>query len=185
MRLFLILLLGTLYCCSLEPTYFAPKLVEELARYVGAELPSAYNNIELYVRTDTSGICQTAVGALYCVYKAGYRQHYATFPLFLAHALNQRIAVASALLHQCGAFFFPLDSAAAAHYARLSPSARRATLCQPLGRQRWTLKPEVARAPSRQTALYYLFLGNCGIGFDDYNARYFITEGFIKTATAL
>jgi hypothetical protein len=179
MRLLLILLLGTLFSCASELTYFAPQLVEELARNAGTVPPSSYNFIDLYVRTDTSGISRTNVGALYRVYQAGYTQQYATFPPFLADALNQRVAVVSHLLRLRGADFFPLDSAAAVHYARLSPSARVTAVCQPIGPQRWTLKPEVAHAQGVQTALYYLFLGNYRISFDDYIGHYVIRKGVI------
>jgi hypothetical protein len=179
MRLFLFVLLATRCSCSPEPSYFAPQLVEQLAHNAGAVPPSGYNFIPLYVRTDSSGIGQTNVEALYRVYQAGYTQQYATFAPFLGAALNQHLIVASGLLQRRNAQFFPLDSAAAVHYARLSPAARVATLCQPVGTQRWTLKPEVARAPGVQTALYYLFLGNYNVGFDDYAGHYVITKGLI------
>ena len=182
MRLLLFLLLTTLCSCSPEPTYFAPQLVKQLAHNAGAEPPSGYNFIPLYVRTDSSGISRTTVGTLYRVYQAGYTHQYATFPPFLGDALNQRLPVASRLLHLRNAQFFPLDSAAAVHYARLSPAARVAALCQPVGPQRWSLKPEVARAPGVQTALYYLFLGNYKVGFDDYSGHHVITKGLIEPA---
>lgn len=182
MRLILFLLLATLCSCSPEPTYFAPQLVEQLAHNAGAVPPSGYNFIPLYVRTDTSGISRANVGSLYRVYQAGYTHQYTTFAPFLVDALNQRLPVASRLLHLRKAQFFPLDSAAAVHYARLSPAARVAALCQPVGPQRWSLKPEVARAPSVQTALYYLFLGNYNVGFDDYSGHYVITKGLIGPA---
>ena len=182
MRLLLFLLLATLCSCSPEPIYFAPQLVEQLAHNAGAVTPSGYNFIPLYVRTDTSGISRTNVGSLYRVYQAGYTHQYTTFAPFLVDALNQRLPVASRLLHLRNAQFFPLDSAAAVHYGRLSPEARVAALCQPVGPQRWSLKPEVARAPSVQTALYYLFLGNYNVGFGDYSGRYVITEGLIEPA---
>ena len=179
MRLLLFVLLATLSSCSPEPTYFAPQLVEQLAHSAGVVPPSRYNFIPLYVRTDPSGISRTNVGALYRVYHAGYTQQYASFAPFLGDALNQRLPVARRLLHLRNAPIFPLDSAAAVHYARLSPAARVATLCQPVGPQQWTLKPEVARSPGIQTALYYLFLGNYKVGFDDYARRYIITKGVI------
>jgi hypothetical protein len=182
MRLLLFLLLATLGACSPEPTYFTPQLVEQLAHDAGAVPPSGYNFIPLYVRTDTSGISRTNVGSLYRVYQAGYTHQYTAFAPFLVDALNQRLPIASRLLHRRNAQFFPLDSAAAVHYARLSPAARVAALCQPIGLQRWRLKPEVARAPSVQTALYYLFLGNYNVGFDDYSGHYVITKGLIEPA---
>lgn len=179
MRLLLFLLLATLGSCSSEPTYFAPQVVEKLAHNAGAQTPSAYNFIFLYVRTDTSGICRTSVDALYRVYHAAYTHQYATFSLFLTAALNQRLPVASGLVQLRNAHFFPLNSAAAVHYARLSPAERVATLCEPDGQQQWTLKPEVARAPGIQTALYFLFLGNYTVDFDDYSGVYVIRKGLI------
>jgi hypothetical protein len=177
MRLLLFLLLATLGSCSPEPTYFTPQVVEKLAHHAGGQTPSASNLIPLYVRTDTSGICRTSVDALYRVYHAAYTHQYATFPLFLAAALNQRLPLASGLVHLRNGHFFPLDSVAAVLYARLSPAERVATLCEPIGPQRWTLKPEVARAPGVQTALYYLFLGNYTVGFEDYSGIYVIRKG--------
>ena len=185
MRLLLFVLLAMLCSCAQEPTYFAPQLVEQLAHHAGEKYPP-YTFIPLYVRTDRSDISRTTVDALYRVYRDGYTQYYASFPSFLAEALNQRLPVARRLLQRYhylkGPPFFPLDSAAAAHYARLSPSARVATVCQLVSPQRWTLKPEVARAPGVETALYYLFLGNYNVGFDDYSGFYVITKGLIEPA---
>ncbi|TGE20983.1 hypothetical protein [Hymenobacter metallicola] len=178
MRLLLFLLLVTLSCCSAEPTYFAPQLIEKLAHNAGAVHVHVDNVTPLYVRTDMRGICRTTVGSLYRVYQAGYTYQYATFPAFLADALNQRLAVASSrLLHLPNAHLFPLDTVAALHYARLTPEARVATLYRPMSSQRWTLKPEVASTPDVETALYYLFLGNYDVGFDDYRGQYIITKG--------
>jgi hypothetical protein len=187
MRLVLLLLLSTLFRCSPPPTYFAPQLVEAVAKFARSAdgLPPAPFCSSLFVRTDTRGIGQTDLRALYHAYQAGYTQQYATFPAFLDDALNQRVAVASALLPRHETFFFLLDSAVVAHYARLSPAALASAVCNPSGSEHWTLKSDVAHAPGRQTILYYLFLRNYGVCWDDPGAYYAIRKGLIAAPKRL
>jgi hypothetical protein len=163
--------------------------VEEIAKLAHSTdgFPPPPFSTSLFVRTDTLGICQTNVRALFHVYQVGYTQQYATFPAFLGDALNQRIAVASVLLQRqrSETFFFPLDAAVAARYARLSPASLVAAVGKPSGLNRWLLKSDVNVAPGRETVLYYLFLRNYGASFDDYGGHYVIKKGVIKAPKRL
>ena len=151
------------------------RLIDELSKTEENGIPSKYGFMMLFVSVENNLKASTDLSTLNNAYAKYFKENYKDFNEFLSDALNQRISFSKKHLSLGSQTSFSLDKDVEARYHSLEASEFvKYYVVEVNGKK--TLNTAKYENKSLLTILYYLFISNHEITFDDYIGRYYVKE---------
>ncbi|MDR7369671.1 hypothetical protein [Flavobacterium aquidurense] len=172
----LLLLFCFLISCERKEPNFSKEMIEKLA-YMQEDpklglLPSRYLGLDLYVWKSGKEIYKTNNHDLFSYYKKDYVEEFISFEKFLNVVLNQDYLLDENL---DDSYSFKLDQKIQKEYISLGFDKFLKKYSEDnVGKEKLRLNKSIIQKNELSTIKYLLYKNRYDVGFDDYNAAYYI-----------
>lgn len=139
-------------------------------------IPSVYGSWILFISLDNGEKGSTNVNILHDLFLKNYNKEYRSFESFLSVALNQKMLIDVKAFEKTNGVHFKLNDSITNKYLHSSLTAFINEHFNEKHDKKQVVKSEFVKNKSfRYTIMYYLFINNYQIIFDDYIGEFFVT----------
>lgn len=157
-----------------SPEYIDKIFLKKLSHY-SPSIPSYYTFNCLFITFDNNGKGIVNVDILYEIYKKKYFKTYQSFEVFLSDALNQKIKFINWDFSKLEVIYFSLHNDITKNYDSVFFPDFIEKFCDKK-QNGFTVKKEYSNKENLYSILYYCFINNYKVTFDDYIGRYYLIK---------
>jgi hypothetical protein len=172
--LILFILSFSIFSCEKNKIIISDDLIMELSKHT-FDNPTRHGNLLLFIPLENNEYSITHVNELYLIYKSSYEREYKTFESYLSEVLNQQIVLQKSKFLNRPSTFFKLDNEVTNIYNNSSIFDFKNKFCKCI-EEDCILNVPTYSQDKNNTILYYFFINEYNITFDDYIGKYKITS---------
>lgn len=155
-----------IFCCNHINDRVDELVIKKLSEI--NDYPSPYVGLFLFINKDSSDKCYVGINSLYTLYKTRFHNKYSKFSLFLSKALNQEINFSNLEIDNIQTECFKLDDSITFYYQLSGFNGLIKKYCIHDNKGNIVLIRNNLTYEQTYSILYYLFINNFKITYDDY-----------------